>query len=79
METLNISDTRTKLSQIVNNKITVEITNAKESSVIIPKKNYKEMEKRLVELEAQAVLNRNESSTSLDEIEREVARRIHAH
>ena len=50
METLNITDTRKRLSQIINNELSVEIGISKRKSVILPKREFDELQKRIAGL-----------------------------
>jgi hypothetical protein len=51
VETLNITETRIKLSHIVNNQLSVQIGISKHKSVIMPKSLFDTMQERISTLE----------------------------
>lgn len=51
MEALNITETRNKLSQIVNNELSVQIGISKHKSIILPKHIFDALNGKIIALE----------------------------
>ena len=85
MERLNLTETRKELPKIINEAMTVEISNRRGCSIILPKAQWealhqqmRAMEKELVQQEMDAILRRKEKALSHQEVEREIIEMIDA-
>ena len=85
MERLIFTETRKELPTIINNALTVEVSNHVGCSVILPKaeldvlrQQVKDMEKELVQQEMDAILQRKEQALSHQEVEHEIMEVIDA-